>query len=310
MMKHPETEFLGLRGMLLLASRGEAPPGTDPLQLAERASALKPDSGWVADTLFDLKVRSGATDEAETILRRAVRKHALTSIDAGRKRAALWLAKSDEMLAKEWYADALRYARHAYDLAPEFPPAAMRLAALEHREGNERRARAVLERAIGHRPHPELISTYARLGGPDEEPLKRVTRMERLLKIAPQSPEVRVGLADAAAAAGLWGVARDHLHAARDLYGGDAPAGVYRRFAELEAAEHGNHDAEVTWLREAASARGDEAWTCRACGHVAKQWVERCGNCGTFDGLEWRSPGRVTTPLAEMEPEAPAAAIR
>ncbi|MGE5539679.1 MAG: heme biosynthesis HemY N-terminal domain-containing protein [Gemmatimonas sp.] len=307
MMRHPETEFLGIRGMLLLASRGDAPPGTDPLMLAERASALKPDSGWVADTLFDLKVRNGAADEAETILKRAVRKGALTSGDAGRKRAALWLAKSDASAAEGAEAEALKLARRANDLAPEFAPGAVRVAALERRDGNERRARAALERAIGHHPHPELIAAYAELGGADEEPLKRVTRMERLLKLAPRSPEVRIGLADAAAAAGLWGVARDHLHAARDLYGGDAPSGLFRRFATLEVAEHGNRDAELQWLRQAAAARADEAWTCRACGAVAPRWTERCGACGTFDGLEWRSPGRVTTPV---ETPAEAAAIR
>jgi HemY protein len=313
MMKHPETEFLGLRGMLLLASRGEAPPGTDPLLLAERANALKPDSGWVADTLFDLKVRSGATDEAEQILRRAVRKHALTAQEAARKRSALWLGKADEMAASGFDADALRYARRANELAPDFAPAAARLAVLELRDGSERRARVALERAIGHHAHPELIAAYERLGGSGEEPLKRVTRMEKLVKIAPRSPEVQIGLADAAMSAGLWGVARDHLHAARDLYGEDAPAGLYRRFASLEVSEHTNHDAELQWLRQAASARADEAWTCRACGHVARQWAERCGSCGMFDGFEWRSPGRVTAPRAETAPEAPmesAAALR
>jgi HemY protein len=71
---------------------------------------------------------------------------------------------------------------------------------------------------------------------------------------------------------------------------------LFRRLAVLEAAEHGDREAEMRWIREAAEARSDEAWTCRACGAPAHRWSERCAACGAFDGLEWRSPGRVTQP--------------
>ena len=296
MLRHPETEFLGLRGMLLLASRGEAPAGTDSLALAERAHALKPDAAWAADTLFDLRARAGAYDEAEAILKRAVRTKALTAHEAQRKRAVLWAQRSTEAEAQGLADDALRYARRAGDLAPDFAPVAVRLAELELKEGNERRARLALERALSQNAHPDLVAAYGALGGMTEDPLKRVQRMERLLKLAPRSAEVRIGLADAAIAAELWGVARGHLEEARTMLGADAPAGLFRRLAALEAAERGNREAEMRWLRDAAEARSDEAWTCRACGAPAHRWSERCGACGAFDGLDWRSPGRVTQP--------------
>ena len=301
MLHHPETEFLGLRGMLLLASRGEAPVGTDTLALAERAHALKPEAGWTADTLFDLKARAGSFDDAEAILKRAVRKGALTSQDAGRKRAVLWQQRSVSAEAQGFDVDALRYARRANDLATDFPPVAVQLAKLELDNGNQRRARIALERALSKNTHPELVAAYAALGGASENPLKRTARMERLLKLAPTSAEVRIGLADAARAAELWGVARGHLEEARALLDGDAPAGLFRRLAVLEIAEHGDHNAEMHWLRAAADARSDEAWTCRACGAPAHRWVGRCESCGTFDGLEWRSPGRVTPQVLAPE---------
>lgn len=297
MLRHPETEFLGLRGMLLLASRGEAPAGTDTLALAERAHALKPDAAWAADTLFDLRARVGAFDDAEAILKSAVRKKALTAHEAERKRAVLWGQRSTQAEAEGLADQALRYARRANDLAPDFAPVAVRLAELEIRNGNERRARLALERALSQNPHPELVAAYAAIGGMTEEPLKKVSRMERLLKLAPRSAEVRLGLADAAIAAELWGVARGHLEDARAMLGADAPAGLFRRLAALEAAEHGNRDAEMRWLREAAEARSDEAWTCRSCSAPAHRWSERCSACGAFDGLEWRSPSRVTQPV-------------
>lgn len=293
MLRHPETEFLGLRGMLLLASHGEAPAGTDSLALAERAHALKPEAAWAADTLFDLRARAGAFDEAEAILKRAVKTNALSQQEAQRKRSVLWAQRSAEAEAQGLPDDALRYARRADDLAPGFAPVAVRLAELELKAGNDRRARLALERALSQGAHPELVAAYGALGGATEDPLKRVQRMERLLKLAPRSAEVRIGLADAAMAAELWGVARGHLEEARAMLGADAPAGLFRRLAALETAERGDREAEMHWLRDAAEARSDEAWTCRSCGAPAHRWTERCGSCGAFDGLEWRSPGRV-----------------
>ena len=307
MLRYPETEFLGIRGMLLLASRGEAPAGTDVLALAERAHALKPDTGWAADTLFDLKARGGAFDDAESILKRAVRTGALTRLDADRKRAILWHQRSAMAEAERLDGDALRYQRRAADLTSDFPPIALRLSMLELKGDNLRRARAALEHALAHSSHPELVTAYARLGGTAEDPLKRVARMERLLKLAPRSPEVRIGLADAEMAAGLWGMARRHLEEAHATLNGDAPAGLFRRFAALEIAEHGDREAEMHWLRTAAEARSDEQWTCRGCGSSAQQWIERCRACGAFDGLEWRSPGAVSAPppVYSAVPEAP-----
>lgn len=298
MIRHPETEFLGLRGMLLLASRGEAPPGTDTLALAERAHALKPGARWTADALFDLKARAGAFDQAEQIVQQAVKKHALTAAEGRRKRAVLWDRKSREAEARENNDDALTFARRAAELAPEFAPTAVRLAGLEAKRGGERRARQTLERALGKAPHPELVAAYAALGGPDETLLKRVERMEGLLKhvpkAAPQSAGyIHIGIADAALNAELWGVARRHLEEAQKLFAADAPAGLYRRFARLEAAEHRDRQAEFEWTRKAHEARADEAWTCRACGTPAPAWEDRCPACGTFDGLEWRSPARI-----------------
>lgn len=297
MLRHPETEFLGIRGMLLLASRGEAPIGTDTLALAERAHSLKPEAGWAADTLFDLKARVGAFDDAEAILKRAVRKGALTSGEASRKRAILWYQRSTVAEFKGFDVDALDYIRRAADLAPFFPPVVARLVTLEMKGGNTRRARAALERAIPQQAHPELVALYVMLEGPGEDPLKRVARMERLVKLAQQSPEVRIGLADAAMKAELWGLARSHLEEARVMLGADAPAGLFRRFAALEIAEHGNRELEMNWLRAAAEARSDETWTCRSCGASTHRWAERCNTCGAFDGLEWRSPGRITAPV-------------
>ncbi|MBV8653690.1 MAG: heme biosynthesis protein HemY, partial [Alphaproteobacteria bacterium] len=63
MLKRPETEFLGLRGLLTQALR----KGDDAtaLRLAERAHALRPKTPWVLSNLLELQVRAGAWNEAQ-----------------------------------------------------------------------------------------------------------------------------------------------------------------------------------------------------------------------------------------------------
>src|SRR5208337_2920792 len=55
MLDRAETEFLGLRGLINQALRS-GDRGT-ALYLAERAMVLRPNTGWVVESLFDLEVR-------------------------------------------------------------------------------------------------------------------------------------------------------------------------------------------------------------------------------------------------------------
>ncbi len=58
MRDHAETEFLGLRGLFMLAMRED--DKEQALSLAARAHALKPRALWAANALFDLKAARGA----------------------------------------------------------------------------------------------------------------------------------------------------------------------------------------------------------------------------------------------------------
>ena len=60
MLKHPETEFLGLRGLLAQAIKDD--DTATALRLARRAHLRRPNTPWVLTTLFDLQTQAGLWD--------------------------------------------------------------------------------------------------------------------------------------------------------------------------------------------------------------------------------------------------------
>ena len=92
MLERSETEFLGLRGLLIQAMRkGEHGRA---IELARRARALRPKTPWVLTTLFELETRSGDWPAAADTLGRAQRAGALPAPQARRHEAAVLVEMS------------------------------------------------------------------------------------------------------------------------------------------------------------------------------------------------------------------------
>lgn len=305
MVQRPETEFLGLRGLLSQAARAGDMPRA--LTLARRAYELKPNTPWVLTALFDLLIRQGEWRAAEEIVERAEKRKVLAPARAKRDLAILAHAQSLQAERNGHEADALRFARRGHRLTPNLAPLATRLAALLIRDGHKREAAKIIEQTWPLSPQPELARLYAE-ARPESDPLKRLSQMERLTKLAPDHLESHLALARAAMTAGLWGKARGELTAATGLGGregagsdgagkgaagadsGDSPARAFRLLAELEEAERGDGAAARHALERAGFARPDETWTCRDCGARALDWTPLCPGCQAFDTLEWASP--------------------
>ncbi len=291
MLERPETEFLGLRGLLLQAGREE--DSERALRLAHRAYKLKPDTPWVLNSLFDLQIRKGQWREAQEVVRRAIRRDVIGREQGGRHKAILLHEQSVRAEADGTAEEALGLARRAFRAAPDMVPVAARLASLQIRAGKPRDGIKTIEKAWGRAPHPELARLYA-LAFAEEDGLERVKRFEKLLSLRPDHLESHVALAGAAMEARLWGQARTHLEQAQnELSNNDPPARIYRMMAELEEAEHDDGDAARRWLQRAGVAKPDEAWVCRDCGAQSVSWTPLCGKCQAFDTLEWRSPSRI-----------------
>jgi HemY protein len=297
MLERPETEFLGLRGLITQALRQD--DDATALRLAQRAHALRPQTPWVATSLLALQTRRGHWREAEATLVEMGRSKLLSGPGRTHHQAAILLERSRRAEAEGDIDAALSLAAKAQDLAPDLPPAVERHARLLQRAGQDRRAAKAIESGWRQMPHPALAEIYRALA-PGEAPLARLKRFEKLAEANPNHPESHLAVARAALAAQLWGEARRHLARA----GTPPDARVCRLMAELAEAEH--HDAADAraWLGKAADAPAEPIYVCAECGGETRHWAALCPHCRNFDRLEWRTP-----PRAAFAPTAPPTAL-
>ena len=285
MLQRRETEFLGLRGLLLQALRDD--DLLRALALAERARALQPKTPWLLRIAFDLEVRLRRWPDALETLAAAVRVKAFDIPAARHFKAAVLIEHSRELEAKGEMEQAARLAHQATNLEPDFVPAVVREARLLARTGRERQAVRAIEKAWAKAPHPRLAEAAQDIAPVNEAPLARAQRYERLCRQRPDHRESHIALAEADLAAELWGQARGHLIKAE----ADQPTRrVYRLLAQLETLEKRDPEAARNWLMKAESAAPDPVWICRSCGTTAAIWSAICPNCGAFDSMVWESP--------------------
>jgi HemY protein len=313
MLERPETEFLGLRGLLNQALRDDD-RGT-ARALAERAAALRPETAWAATGLFDLEARDGRWQQALAALDKAQRHRVIAAPTARHHRGVILYELSLATAASGDRHRARTFAAEARGLAPDLAPATAHYARLLLADGKTRRAAKVIERAWRQFPHPELAAAYGDIK--HDEPLSRFARYQRLAAENPAARESHAALAEAAIAARLWGEARRHLEAAiaadpppfaalpahsaapvgalpvagRLSNGHDrATSGLCLIMAQVEEAEHGDPALVRSWLDRALRALPDPRYICASCGGESGEWHALCPRCGAFDTLAWRTP--------------------
>lgn len=302
MLEQPEAELLGLRGLISDAlSHGDH---NDALGYAERARALAPKLPWAAQALAELHARAGNWDALIDVLEDAERIGALPKADVQRRRAIAMVCLARRAEADGRLEDAFSRAERALALAPGLPAAAVAKARAARLLGRGPKASAALERAWRDCPHPDVAKAYGDLGG-DDDPLSKVKRFEKLLKLTPDAAEAHLALAQAAAAARLWGEARNHFQraAADPLTEGRAALGM----ADLIEAESHDAVAAADWRRRAALAAPAPRWRCGDCGHETPEWSGRCPTCGAFDSLAWTAAAAGSDAAGASRALAPAA---
>jgi HemY protein len=285
MLDDQQMAFLGLRGLIGQALReGDQ---AKALAYAERAFKLRPQAPWVVHSLFDMQAQIGQWKAAQETLDSGLRRKVVTQ-DKGRTLKALLLVERSRAAERDGNnADALAFAREAFGLAPERIAASQRLAELQIKAGDAKRATKTLERGWALAPHPDLAELYLKASG-ETEALKRVGVIRRLASHNPNDIESHLALAQASLDAGLWGEARRHLETA----GGTNPSvRVCRLMAEVEERAHSDQAKVHEWLARATDAPADRSWRCSACGAHHESWRPVCESCGAFGTLHWRAPG-------------------
>ncbi len=268
MLEDEQMAFLGLRGLIAQALRdgdqGQA------LAYAERAFKLRPQTPWVVHSLFDMQAQIGRWRDAQETLDGGLRRKVVTQ-EKGRTLKALLLVERSRVAEQDGNdADALSLAREAFGLAPERIAVSSRLAELQIKTGDSRRAMRTLERGWALAPHPDLVALYLKASG-EADPLKRVGVVRKLVAQKPDDLESNLALAQTALDASLWGEAR--------------------RYLEVEERAQSDQAKVHEWLARAATAPADKAWRCSACGAHHEAWRSVCESCGAFGTLHWRAPG-------------------
>ncbi len=290
MLEQPETEFLGLRGLLVQANK--AGDNKAALALAERAFALRPHTPWVLTTLLELQSHAGRWPDALATLRVALRQKVLETEAGERREAGLLLERARASRDAGDGREAGKYAERAMDAAPHFMPAIIFATGQALALGRRSQAERLISQAWVETPHPALAHHFNEIHS-GEDRIARAKHFEKLAKRNPDHPESHLLLASGALEAKLWGSARSHLQAALEAR---PSAGIYRKLAQLEEAENSDPDAARRWLLEASEARPDPLWVCTDCGAPASDWSLACPACGALDKMEWRQPA--ATPAA------------
>ncbi|HEX3524885.1 MAG TPA: heme biosynthesis HemY N-terminal domain-containing protein [Stellaceae bacterium] len=312
MLERPEMEFLGLRGLLnhalRVGDRGTA------LRLTERAAALRPDTTWAVESLFNLEAREGQWDAALETLAQAVKRRIIPRERARHHRGVILYELSLAALTVGERARGRKLAAQAHALTPDLAAPAThhaRVLLQDHRTGLAAKA---IERAWRTFPHPDLAQVYGAIhdGAP---PLDRLKSFERLAAQNPDARETHLAVAEAALDAQLWGEARRHLEQALNepappfiarlpnpapftvpLAAAENPSLVgptprlCLMMARLDEAEHGVGPESREWLDRAVTAMPDPRYVCTTCGGESLEWKTLCPHCGSFDALAWRTP--------------------
>jgi HemY protein len=308
MLKIPETEFLGLRGLITGSLRIN--DDTRALGYARRAYALKPGTPWVLDTMISLHSRAGDWREAQRLVEESQKAKRKSGSSGNRQQAALLTERARVALHSGQLADAFSQARKANGLDPGLVPAAEMVARMVAEDGRSRRARKSLERSWAMVPHPVLMDAYLEFGVATKAPLERYKAVQNIVKSTSEHPESRLALTEAALDAKLWKEARMQLESLER----DRPSvRVFQLLARLADEDSEDQTTPDMWLERAATADADPQWVCGDCGTVSDDWTAVCGNCGAFATLGWNQPPRIhrvmLAPVDARAEDAPSAAI-
>jgi len=284
MIEKPETELMGLRGLIALAKAEN--DLQDAIALATRADTFKPGTEWVLKELLELHLKTRDYGAAATILATMSRGKAGKIEALKHMRAVVDYQRALQKLDTEDTAGALGLVQSAYRSDPKFIPAAVLMLKLSLAD----RKREKLVSTIWTRtPHPDVVSTVK-----DFVPLESESDWFNRAKntFGPVSGDQgysNFALARAALDAREWGEARKYLTALAET----APtAMVYRMLAELEEKANADAAAARNWIIKSTEAPQDPIWICKGCGRQEVKWSAHCPSCDRFDSLNWRNADR------------------
>lgn len=283
-----ETAFIGVRGLLQLALDRQQPD--QALVLARQAHRMHPRQGWILKTLYALEVRQRNWSEAQAILVKTAKLKSIKPTRVQKDRAAMSLARALEAQGKGGADQAYLLTREAYEIAPNFLPAALAYVPFLIRRSERKGALKVIEKAWASTPHPDLKDAWLKLA-PEETntPGKTYQWLEKLAATNPDHEESHLMLAEAALAQNLTGEARSHIDAAQTVRKSQRSCRLMEQLEEKQ----GNHNAAALCAEMAATAAPSRTWVCRETGRIYHNWMPFAPPHNSFNTIIWDDPTQV-----------------
>ncbi|GLK54941.1 HemY protein [Methylopila capsulata] len=287
MTDSPETRSLGLRGLFVEAERRGDRAGAKAL--AEEAARQSPETPWAGQALFDFQCAERDWGGALSTLERLSANRLMDKAEVKRRRAVLLTAQATDGAAAD-PALAVKRAREAHGLAPDFVPAAALAGRLLAEQGDPRKASKIVEATWAKAPHPDLAEVYVHVK-PGDPALAKLKRAKALAERSGDDPEGLLAVARAAIAAREFETARA---AADKLISIRPTARACLLMAELEDIESGDTGSARQWLARALRAARDPAWV--ADGVASDTWAPVSPVTGRLDAFVWKVPVEETRP--------------
>src|SRR6056300_1417582 len=284
LVKDPETQFVGVRGLL---KQKLADGKTDvALKLAQKAFALKPKHEETQDLLLQLQAKTSDWTGARATLQAKMKQGKIPRDLHKRRDAVLALSQAQAVMDETNSVEQREAAIEANKLSPDLVPAACLAARNYIDQGNAKAAARIIKKAWTAQPHPDLAAAYSEIT-PDETPADRLKRFGQLAKANPDHLETRLTMAELNLVAEDFPAARRALG---DAINNDPDARVLTIMAAIERGQ-GSDDAVVrAWLAKTLTAKHGPAWVCDKCNTVHSDWVPVCTSCDALDTLSWREP--------------------
>lgn len=274
-------KFLGLRGRVSEARRlGRV---SKALELSEKALKEAPRSDWALATAFELEAKLGKWADAQETLRKATAKSIFDGDTSARHLGAIRYGQALSAQEAGQLADAIRHAKKALAVRPDFVPAAVLAAQLYKSSGKIGPASKVIEKTWKLRPHPALAESYAALM-PMETAEARMKRFEKLHKFAPDHSESQLRLAEAALGAGAYDKAEAALKPSLE---GLVRARVGLIMGQVAAAKGAEARIRSKWADIASKGAPEPCYECSVCRTQRTYWTSHCPTCDSFNSYVW-----------------------
>jgi HemY protein len=279
MIKNPETEILGLRGLFTEAKQAGDLAGA--IAHAERALQINPRLAWASSAMLQIQSTRKDWSAAAATITTQGKSGLLPRPEADKKRAILLTA--DALAVEDTDRDrALKLASEAHDLDPALVPAALVTARCQIANGATRKAVKAISTTWAKAPHPDLAQLLSQ-AKPDS-PEERFERVRDLAGNTEESIEGAYALARAAVAARRFDAARQTLQP----HLVDQPqARLCALMAEIEEAR-GDKGRAREWLSRAITAPRDPMWV--ADGVATPRWTPVSPVTGEITSCEWKPP--------------------